>query len=240
MEIGKEEINALNAIQDYYLRLLWGTGPGAPKVALRADTATRSMESRIWREKIMLVYHISHMEDGALAKEMMEEQVTNKWPGLVEEVNEMCASMRIEDPKTTEVGKRAYSKIVKEACRWKDEAFMKEEMERMKDKKMRTMVSQNLDLKEYVKNGTLFSARRTWEIRSHMLDVAGNYPGHSKYKATSWLCQACDLEVREDQEHLTVCEGYQDLRGDANLGNEGELVKFFNSVMERRELNEWN
>lgn len=54
----------------------------------------------------MLVYHISNMEDGALAKEMMEEQVTNKWPGLVEEVNEMCASMRIEDPKTTEVGKR--------------------------------------------------------------------------------------------------------------------------------------
>ena len=42
--IGKEEIKALNAIQDYFLRLLWGTGPGAPKVALRADTGTRSME----------------------------------------------------------------------------------------------------------------------------------------------------------------------------------------------------
>ena len=83
-----------------------------------------------------------------MAKEMMEEQVTNKWPGLVEEVNEMCVSMRIEDPKTTEVGKRAYSKMVKEACRWKDEALMKEEMERMRDKKMRTMANQNLDLKE--------------------------------------------------------------------------------------------
>ena len=32
------------------------------------------------------------------------------------------------------------------------------------DKKMRTMVSQNLDLKEYVKNGTLFSARRTQQV----------------------------------------------------------------------------
>ena len=81
----------------------------------------------------MLVYHISNMEDGALAKEMMEEQVTNKWPGLVEEVNEMCQSMRIEEPNSTEVGKRAYSKIVKEACRWKDEATMKKDMERMKE-----------------------------------------------------------------------------------------------------------
>ena len=110
--------------------------------------------------------------------------------------------------------------------------------ERVKDKKMRTMVNQNL--KEFVRNGTLFSARRTWEIRSHMLDVAGNYPGHSKYKASLWLCQACNLEVKEDQEHLTVCEGYQDLRGDADLDNEEELVEFFNSVMERRKLNEWN
>ena len=79
--------------------------------------------------------------------------------------------------------------MVKEACRWKDEAMMKEEMERLKDKKIRTMVNQNMYLKECVRNGTLFSARRTWEIWSHMLDVAGNYTGHSKYKASSWLCQ---------------------------------------------------
>ena len=126
-----------------------------PQVQVRLSELERDQgEDEAFRRK----------EDEALAKEMMEEQVTNKWPGLVEEVNEMCVSMRIEDPKTTEVGKRAYSKMVKEACRWKDEALMKEEMERMKDKKMRTMVSQNLDLKEYVKNGTLFSARRTQQV----------------------------------------------------------------------------
>ena len=62
--IGKEEMKALNNLQDYFLRMLWGTGPSAPKVALRADTGTRSMESRIWREKIMLIYHISHLEEG--------------------------------------------------------------------------------------------------------------------------------------------------------------------------------
>ena len=111
----------------------------------------------------MLVYQITHMEDGALAEEILEEQVTNKWPGLTAEVNELCESLKIEDPKSIEIGRKAYNKLVKEACRWRDEAEMKEEMERMKDKKMRTVVNQNLDLKEYVKNGTLFSARRTWE-----------------------------------------------------------------------------
>ena len=44
-----------------------------------------------------------------------------------------------------------------------------------------------------------------------MLDVAGNYPGHRKYEPSNWMCQACGGVVREDQEHLTRCEGYTDL-----------------------------
>ena len=46
VEMGKE-LKVLNNVQDFFLRLLWGTGPGAPKVALRADTGTISKESRI-------------------------------------------------------------------------------------------------------------------------------------------------------------------------------------------------
>ena len=47
---------------------------------------------------------------------------------------------------------------------------MKEEMEKMK-KKMKTMFYQNLEIKEYVKSGTLFTARKTWEVRSHMMSL---------------------------------------------------------------------
>ena len=58
---------------------------------------------------------------------------------------------------------------VSSACSWRDEAMMKEEM---KEKKMRTMYFHNLEMKEYVKKGTLYEARKTWEVRSHMLDLA--------------------------------------------------------------------
>ena len=50
-----------------------------------------SMESRIWREKVMLVYHVSHMEDGALAKDMLEELVT-KLQGLAGDVKRLCSA----------------------------------------------------------------------------------------------------------------------------------------------------
>ena len=57
---------------------------------------------------------------------------------------------------------------------------MKEAMEEKKFKKMRT----KLELKDYVTTSDLYTARVTWEVRSHMLRVAGNYPGHLRYGAS--------------------------------------------------------
>ena len=107
--MGKEEPKVLNKVQDFFLRFLRRTGPGAPKVALRADTGTRSMESKIKREKIMLIYYVSHLEDDDLAKDMLEEQVSNNWPGLAREVDKLVEMLKIEDPKTAQCGKKAYN-----------------------------------------------------------------------------------------------------------------------------------
>ena len=151
----------------------------------------------------------------------------------------MCETLNLEYPSKTSMSKKSYSDAVKKACRWKDEAMMKTEMGRMEDKKMRTMVHQNLDLKDYVRNGSLFSARKTWQVRCFMLDVAGNYPKHSKYKEMDWKCQACMLEVREDQEHLLVCDGYAYLRENLDLRMEHEMVGFYQRVMDRRRERKW-
>ena len=68
-----------------------------------------------------------------------------------------------------------------------------------------------------------------------MLRVAGNYPGRRKYEDTGWRCQACPYMVREDQDHLTHCAGYADLRTGVGFDNDQELVKFFGQFMKRRE-----
>ena len=46
--------------------------------------------------------------------------------------------------------------------------------------------------------------------------------------------------MREDQEHVSHCEGYEDLKEDADLTNEEELVQFFTKVMERRHEMNWD
>ena len=52
----------------------------------------------------MLIYHVSHLEDGDLAKDMLEEQVSNNWPGLAREVDKLVEMLRIEDPKREKLG----------------------------------------------------------------------------------------------------------------------------------------
>jgi hypothetical protein len=125
--------------------------------------------------------------------------------------------------------KTEYSKDLQEAVRVMDEVRMKKEMgdEHTGMKKMKVMRKSDCSLKDYMKTGTLYSARKTWEVRSYMLRVAGNYPGHKKYLATGWQCQACMQQVREDQDHLVLCSGYRDLLEGKDLESDEDLVDFF-------------
>ena len=74
-----------------------------------------------------------------------------------------------------------------------------------------------------------------------MLRVAANYSHHSRYLATGWRCQACQLKVREDQDHLaTTCDGYKDLREGKDMDDDKEMVDFFRMVMRRGEQQGWD
>ena len=59
-------------------------------------------------------------------------------------------------------------------------------------------------------------------------------------QATGWRCQACVLQVRKNQDHLSVCQGYSDLRQDLDLENDYNLVEFFRQIMARRERHGWD
>ena len=51
---------------------------------------------------------------------------------------------------------------------------------------------------------------------------------------------ACDVNVLEEQEHLSQCDGYFDLRVDKDLNKDRDLIEFYRQVMERREVRGWS
>ena len=186
----------------------------------------------------MLVHHLRSLSQEALASEMYEEQVRNNWPGLAREAEDICDQLGIEDVNETRLSKSQYSQVVDAAILYKEDKNMKSETS--KSTKIRVICNERWGMKDYVKEGTLYSVRTTWEVRAFMLRVAGNYSHHTRYQATGWLCQGCRLQVREDQDHLAQCEGYEDLRLGKDLEDNTDLVTFYRMVMARREARGWD
>ena len=112
---------------------------------------------------------------------------------MANEAEGLRTKLNIEDVNLTSKPKTIYAKKLKNACKLREDTMMKTETCDMK--KIRRVRAEELGLKDYVKNGNLWSVRKTWEARAFMLHVAGNYSHSRKYEATWWWCQACVLQV---------------------------------------------
>ena len=114
-------VQKLNSIQNWFLRLVLQVGPGTPAPALLWDTGVLDMELRVWREKLMLMLHIRRLDEQTLANKIYREQRKNKWPGLAEETEKICAWLEGQCVHTTELDVQSYRDLVTKACHKKNE-----------------------------------------------------------------------------------------------------------------------
>ena len=76
-----------------------------PKIALRSETGMLGMKWRIWTEKIMLLIRIKSQNMKTLSRQVYEECKAREWPGLGEEVTEICREIDISDVNEVVVSK---------------------------------------------------------------------------------------------------------------------------------------
>ena len=88
-----------------------------------------SMKHRIEKEKLMLINHVKQLDNKTLAKQMYNQQVENKWPGLAEETKKICRRLKISDINTTHFDKHELKDWIKKATKREDEIMMREDME---------------------------------------------------------------------------------------------------------------
>ena len=97
MEIRKETEDKLDAIQDLFGRVLLQVPQSTPRLATRAALGLQGMKWRVWQAKVLLVEAIMEQEEDCLAREVLEEQVRMGWPGLAQEVQEICKEIGLPD-----------------------------------------------------------------------------------------------------------------------------------------------
>ena len=59
-------------------------------------------------EKIWLVLHLRQLDYESLAKQVKNEQIAKKWPGLAEDVDMICAELEIENANTCRLDFKTY------------------------------------------------------------------------------------------------------------------------------------
>ena len=93
----KDAISLCDQLQNFFWRVILKVPESCPKVALKAETGMLGMKWRLWQEKIFLLMRIRNHSEDALCRQIYEEGELRKWPGLGQEVKEICQALNIPD-----------------------------------------------------------------------------------------------------------------------------------------------
>ena len=182
----------------------------------------------------MLALHCRRLGEGALAGQVYAKQQAQGWPGLAEEVRQICHKLDIESCDVTSVSKVQYRKYVTEACHSKNKERLRDGAEGKQ--KCERISKEEYVKKEYVSSEKIEDVRKMYRTRYGLLDFAGNYSHARKFEKTNFMCR-CEKK-REDERHLmsTDCPVYADIREQfSDLDDDNQLVKYFGMVLARRE-----
>ena len=222
MDIRKETEKKLDAIQDLFGKVLLQMPQSTPKMSIRAALGLLSMRHRVWQKKIFLVAAIWQQDDDCLARQVLEEQVRQGWPGLAREVKEICRQVGLPDAtdQKTVLDKEAIKIAIKVH-------HLQTLKENMTGQKIQVMKQTDMRQRQPYTKLRVDKCRMAFRLEVYQFDCRANMP--TRYKR-DLCCRACgpgvgeqkkeqekekeqQEEVRqiEDQKHLEVCKGYSEL-----------------------------
>ena len=101
------------------LRYLLNTPRSTPKPFLLWDLGCLTMENRIIKQKLNFFHHLVNLPDTALAKQMVNIQTMNDFPGLSKECMKFMKILKLLDITRIKLKKIGWKKLVKNAVKEK-------------------------------------------------------------------------------------------------------------------------
>lgn len=234
-EISAEAVKELDKLQDLFLSVMFCVPHSTPRTLLCWDTATMCMMNRVKVKKLNLMVHVKNLDESALARQVYNEQVRQDWPGLVQEVREMCGDWRLEDVSkqwTEEPTKRQWKNKIKNAARENNEKILRRNLENYR--KLEEFKDEDFCQKSYLKDMNLYDARVMFRIRAKMIKCKMNFSSDRRNVASLWQCDSCMSNI-DTQSHVLFCPAYSQLREGRSMKSDQDLVNYFKNVLEVRE-----
>ena len=115
-------------MQYNFLRILLATPASTPKAALVWDCGTLKMKYRIMAIKLTFLHYIIAQDEESLAHQIVMEQKSENFPGLVQECSQFINELKILDPFQYTLSKQEWKRIVKIAIVTANTNELKEEI----------------------------------------------------------------------------------------------------------------
>ena len=180
--------------------------------------------------KIFLLMRIRNHSEDTLCRQIYEEGKSKGWPGLGQEVKEICEIINIPDVNEVSLPKTVIKKAVF------DHHYTEMKAEVMSMKKLDQIKNDDLSqVQGYFENKSIENARMSFKLRSQMLEnIPGNFKNKYKKDEEKLKCQHCDLSEVMTQSHCVQYTAWIDLKKDLDLTKIDDLVKFFQRLLLER------
>ena len=188
------------------------------------------MKWRVWEEKVILLMRIRNHDQDTLCRQIYEEGKSKGWPGLANEVTDICNRINIPDVNETFVPKS----VVKKAIRNHHYKELKEEIASMK--KLDPIKDEDFrNTQSYFTDKSIENGRMSFRIRCQMVDnIPRNFKNKYRKEKKKLICRHCDMETIMTQSHCLDCPGWSTIREDLDLTKIDDLVKFFRRLLSER------
>ena len=243
VDITSSAIKKLDATQNLFVQALLRLPSSTVLPSYRAETGLLGMKWRIWESKLLLMMAIKEQEDGVLARQILDQQLEMKWPGLSQEVAAICQEVGLANICQEPMDK----KTIKEAIFYNHLKELKIEMK--KYQKLDNVSNEDFrSTPPYMKQLCLEQCRMVFRLRTNQFRCRVNMP--KLFGGVLW-CHSCSSGPEdgpgggpaplESQSHLELCVAYSHLREGKDLEYSfKDKTKYFMELSVERDKQKWN
>ena len=189
----KMAVDLCDELQNFFWRVMLGVPESCPKIALRCETKMIGMKWRIWQHKILLLMRIKSHGLNTLCRQVYEEGRRQQWPGLGQEVTEICEQIGIPDVNSVVVDKDEVKNAIFEHHYHEmvEEVKSKKKLENIKEDDFR-------EVQQYFGDKSVENTRMGFMIRTQMVPkIPGNFKNKYRVRGTEregLVCTECPEE----------------------------------------------
>ena len=213
-ELKENEYELMDRHQGKLLRIVLEMPKGTPYYGMIGETGMWPFSAIVWYKEMMWWRTLIRSDEDRVARKMLLKQIENDDESWAKQVKRKAEELEInlETANIMKKSKEKFKKEVKEKIRMNIEKKIQDEA-RQKTK-MRNLIDEKFEEKEYMKKCSAQQCKEIMKIRLNMIQTKANF----KNKDGDCKCPAGCTE-EETTEHMITCPKLDELTGKVKVTN---------------------